>query len=161
MFGRYVTRKPYEPIVRRSVQRRRPQPKHKPPRIGSVLRKSPRGFAMGVGGLNSNKRSSLHQDKSIRFSKANLKILERKEEHSTSQALRRLRDVPPMNSPAEWSCQPGRFHVESFGSWSQRRGERVTVQFGREATRESNKGQAYFFVDQRLFLGYDLARWDD
>ena len=54
------------------------------------------GFAMGVVGLNSNTRSAFQQDKSIRFSGANLKILEIKEEHSTSHALRRLRDVPPM-----------------------------------------------------------------
>jgi len=30
----------------------------------------------------------------------------------------------------------------------------------RFATKRTNKGQA-FFVDQRLFLGYDLPPWDD
>ncbi len=55
--------------------------------------------------LNSNATSAFQQDSSIRFSKANLKILEIKEEHTTSHALRRLRDEPSMNSP-EWSCQP-------------------------------------------------------
>ncbi|MCY3009873.1 MAG: hypothetical protein NTY42_08525 [Planctomycetota bacterium] len=32
--------------------------------------------------------------------------------------------------------------------------------FSLQSSKSTNKGQA-FFVDQRLFLGYDLARWDD
>ncbi len=68
---------------------------------------TPRGFAMGVLFLNSNARSAFHQDESIRFTKANLKIPEMEEENSTSHALRGLIDMPPMNAPV-WAYQPDR-----------------------------------------------------
>jgi hypothetical protein len=36
----------------------------------------------------------------------------------------------------------------------------VLVRIDDEDHASTNKGQA-FFVDQHLFLGYDVARWDD